>query len=185
MAKSYFISLFKANKTLFVFVLLFFLINIVANVWFVTQITPIYNWSLYSSPVKSQETYSFLKIQYNHNKVLKFKHTWEEPTKLFLLNTMNLFVALKVEKKSDPIKEHYINSWLPRHSTFHAAFKGFKNYNDDKEFNRFPYWYERYLEQVVNENVTQIDVYETRVGVLKDGTVKQANSKLIYSYNER
>ena len=165
-----------------VVVLLFFLINIVANLVVVTQITPIYNWSLYARPIESQKTYSFLKVKYNGNKVLKFKHTWEDPRKLLLTNTMNLFVALQVKKQNDPVKEYYRNNWLPRHPNFTTLFKEFKNYNDDDGLNNFPSWYKKYLEQKVGENVNKIDVYETQVKFLKDGSVKELSSNIIYSY---
>lgn len=167
-----------------VVVLLFFLINIIANLVVVTQITPIYNWSLFATPIKNQRIYSFLKVKYNGNKVLKFKHTWEEPRKLLLTNTMYQFVALQIKKQNDPIKEYYINNWLPRHLNFSTIFKEFKNYNDDEEFNKFPFWYKKYLEQKVGEHVNKIDVYETQVEFLRDGSVKELSSNIVYSYNE-
>ena len=166
-----------------VVVLLFFLINIVANLVVVTQITPIYNWSLYATPIESRKTYSFLKVKYNGTKVLKFKHTWEDPRKLLLTNTMYLFVALQVKKQNDPTKEYYKNNWLTRHPNFSTVFNNFKNYNDEEQFNKFPLWYKKYLEQKVGENINKIDVYEIQVEFLKDGSVKELSSNIIYSYN--
>ena len=185
MHKIYFLKLWKKNKFLFLAVFLFFLINIVANLFIVTQITPIYNWSLYSAPIENQQTYSFLKVIYNDNKVLRFKHTWEDPRKFLLTNTMKLFVALQVKKENDPVKQYYKDNWLPRHPNFNKIFKEFKNYNDEKELNKFPLWYKRYLQQKVEETVYKIDVYEIQVEFLKDRSVRELSSKIIFSYNEQ
>ena len=110
MHKIYFLKLWKKNKFFFLAVFLFFLINIVANLFIVTQITPIYNWSLYSAPIENQQTYSFLKVIYNDNKVLRFKHTWEDPRKFLLTNTMKLFVADEKELNKFPL--HFPTSTL-------------------------------------------------------------------------
>jgi len=185
MDKCYLQSVWQRNKLLAVVVLLFFFINIIANLVVVTQITPIYNWGLYATPIERQKIYSFLKVKYNGDKVLKFKHTWEEPGKLLLTNTMSQFVALQVKKQNDPVREYYKNNWLQDHPNFSTLFKEFKNYNDDKEFNKFPSWYKKYLEQKVGEHVSTIDVYETQVEFLKDGSVKELSSDIIYSYNEQ
>ena len=98
---------------------------------------------------------------------------------------MKLFVALQVKKENDPVKQYYKENWLPRHPNFNKIFKEFKNYNDEKELNKFPLWYKRYLQQKVEETVYKIDVYEIQVEFLKDGSVRELSSKIIFSYNEQ
>ena len=180
MIKTYLRSLFKHNKILFIGVTLFFIINIIANTFIVTQITPIYNWNLYASPIEAQETYTFLKVKYD-DKILSFQHTWSEPRKLLLMNTLNYFIGAKVDKKEDYAKEHFINNWLPRHPNFHKVFPEFRNYNDENELNRFPRWFKKILEQKIGKEIAEIEIFRTTVVFLNDGSLKEISSIPIYT----
>ena len=150
MIVSYLKNFFRHNRKLCLGVCFFFIANILANSFIPTQITPIYNWNLYASPIEAQKTYSFLKVKYD-NKTLSFPHTWTEPRKLLLMNTLNYFILAKVEGQDDYAKEHFINSWLPRHPGFQKIFGEFKNYNDEHELDQFPGWFKKVLEQKFSE----------------------------------
>jgi hypothetical protein len=151
-----------------------------ANSFIVTQITPIYNWNLYATPIETQDTYTFLKVKYD-DKILSFKHTWREPRKLLLMNALNYFIRTKVEKQEDYAKEHFINSWLPQHPNFHKVFRKFRNYNDENELNRFPAWFKKILEQEVGKKVDKIEIYKTSVAFLADGSLKEISSIPVYT----
>lgn len=180
MIRSYLQGLFKHNKIVFTGVTLFFIINVIANTFIVTQITPIYNWNLYASPIEAQKIYSFLKVKYD-DETLSFAHTWSEPRKLLLMNTINYFIRAKVEKQRDYAEEHFINNWLPRHPTFRKVFPEFRNYNDERELNRFPVWFKKILEQKVGKAIGKIEIYRTTVVFLENGSVKEIGSIPIYS----
>jgi hypothetical protein len=172
-------ELFKANKRLFTLVLLFFGVNIAFNTFFISEITPVYQWAMYARPIKDEAYHSFVTVRYNGNKVLRFKHTWQEYQKLLLANTMNRFIFLQTGH-TDPVQDHFTKSWLPRHRAFVKAFPHFRNYNSPEQLQAFPQWYKRYLAHVVNEEVRDINIYLTTVSFLPDGSVQEHRSTLVY-----
>jgi hypothetical protein len=180
MIKSYLKNLFRHNKKLFFGVCIFFMVNILANSFFATQITPIYNWNLYAAPIEAKATYTFFKVRYD-GKILSFQHTWKEPRKLLLMNTLNYFMRARVEGQEDYAKEHFINDWLPRHPGFRKAFAEFRNYNDERELDQFPHWFKKILEQEVGEDIDEIKIFKTTVVFLENGSLKEISSTPIYT----
>jgi hypothetical protein len=179
--KLYFFRLFLFNKWLCFFVFLFFAINFTANLVFPTEITPIYNWNLYSFPSKEQKEYPIIVVTYNKDKVLAYERTWNEPQKLLLSNTLNLFIALKADKVKDPIKDYYINNWLPRHKIFQKCFPTFKNYNDQEELEQYPAWFKSYLQQCVGEHIDSVRIYRKEIAFNAHKEVTEISSELIYT----
>jgi protein gp37 len=135
---------------------------------------------MYSQPLPDQQVYSILEIRYNENKLLAFPHTWEEPRKVIFTNTSWLFMNLQ-SKGPDYVKDHYINSWLPQHPFFEKLFKGFKNYNDVDELEKFPLWLKRYLEQETGETIYKIDLYKVNVAFEQSGSVNKISSTLVHT----
>lgn len=180
MIVSYLKDFFRYNKKLCLAVYLFFIANILANSFFVTEITPIYNWNLYATPIEAQKTYTFLKVKYDSN-TLFFRHTWNEPRKLLIMNALNYFIRARIEGQEDYAKEHFINDWLPRHPYFRKAFAEFRNYNDERELDQFPQWFKKILEQQVGQNIDEIKIFKTTVAFLENGSLKEISSIPIYT----
>lgn len=176
----YLIRFFRFRKWLATLVLVFFLINLAANLIKPTQITPIYNWNLYSYPLPAKDTFSFISVNYNQGKTLSFKRTWNEPQKVLFTNTLNLFVAIEIERKEDYSKIHFDKVWLPQHTAFREMFPQFKNFPGKNELKHFPSWYKRYLQQYIDGTVDSIQVYKKQVMFNEFGTPVEIASHLIY-----
>lgn len=162
-------------------VLLFFAVSLVANLLVPTQVTPIYNWSLYSYPLRAKSSHSFLVITYNGGKIISIEHTWQEPQKLLLTNPLNLYTATVFNKKEDFSKQHFFNVWLPAHSNFQRLFPQFTNFPSEREIKRFPQWFKRYLAQYVQEPVNEIVIYRKTVAFSRNGHVQELASELIFT----
>ena len=178
-SKSYFLQLYCANKCLFFVVFSFAALNLSANFIFKAEHTPVFVWDLYAYEIPQQLSYSFLEIRYNDNKILSFPHTWDEPQKLFFINTIDYFIAMKRNHNMDPLKV-YIDNWNKNHPLFKSMFPGLRLYNDSNELKKFPDWYKRYLEQYLNSHVYKINVYEVEIAYQNNGEVKALSSTLIY-----
>ncbi len=177
---NYLFRLYKTNKLLFVVVCLFVSLNLLFNLVYKSQVTPIFQWSMYSQPLPDQQVYSILEIRYNENILIAFPHTWEEPRKVLFTNTSWLFMNLK-SNGPDYVKDHYINRWMPQHPLFGRLFTGFKNYNDVDELKKFPLWLKRYLEQETGEKIYKIDLYKVNVAFGQSGSVKKISSTLVHT----
>ncbi len=176
--KYYLTRLFRTNKILFVGVCIFIFFNLFFNLITKSQITPIFQWSMYSNPLPDQKTYSILEIRYNENKLLEFPHTWEEPRKVLFTNTSGLYMH-HLLGGGDYAKEHYINNWLPNHPFFNRYLKNFKNYNDENDYLKFPSWLKRYLEQEVGEKIYKIDLIKVEASFEPSGKVNKLSSLLV------
>ena len=175
----YLVRLYYTKKSLFIFVLLFFILSLSANFIFKSEQTPIFKWDLYSTAMPAQSTYSFLEVRYNDNRLLKFPHTWQEPQKLFFTNTLDYFIAIKRNNNTDPYKKYFANDWSKRHARMKELLGNVNLYNDSTEINAFPSWYKRYLEQYIQQPVESIDVYEKKVEFINGG-LHEISSSLIY-----
>lgn len=178
-SKYYFIRLFFVNKFLFVFVFIFFIVNVAANFIFKAEETPVFRWDLYSQEIPEKNDYSFLEVRYNDGELLTFSHTWQEPEKLLFTNTLDLFINMQRNNGNDPSKVH-IDSWNNKHSLFKKILPGLKFYNDSAELKEYPAWYKRYLEQHIKKPVYKIEVYEVKVAYQDNGEIKKLSSTLIY-----
>ncbi len=177
----YFVRLFFTNKWLAFFMLVFFVVNICANLVVPTQITPVYNWNLYSNPLPDSKHYTFNTVTYNNGEVLKFQRTWNEPQKVLIHNTMNLFIATQVDEKKDYSKKHFEESWLPRNKRFQKAFPQFINFPSHKEFEAFPSWYTRYLTQNTGEQIDRIQIIRKTVHFTESGHVREDSSEIVFN----
>ena len=177
-SKYYLIRLFETNKILFVGVCIFIFLNLLFNLITKSQITPIFQWSMYSSPLPKQEVYSFLEIRYNKDKLLEFPHTWEEPRKVLFTNTSGLYTH-HLLGGGDYAKEHFVKNWLPNHPLFNHYIKNFKNYNNEDDYSKFPSWLKRYLEQEVGEKIYKIDLFKIEATFTPSGKVKKLSSLLV------
>ncbi len=177
---NYLFHLFKTNKLLFGVVCLFISLNLLFNLIYKSQITAIFQWSMYAQPLPDQQEYEILEIRYNENKLLAFPHTWEEPRKVLFTNPSWLFMNLQ-SNGADYARDHYINNWLPKHALFSRLFKDFKNYNDVAEIEKFPSWLKRYMEQETGEKIYKIDLYKINVSFEASGSVKKISSTLVHT----
>ena len=177
----YLFRLFLFNKWIGVGVFVFILINLAANLVKPTQITPIYNWNLYSYPLPPQDTFSLIAVTYNQGKLLSFERTWNEPQKVLFTNTMNLFVASEIENKEDYSKKHFEEVWLPQHPGFEGMFPEFVNFPSKREMKHFPTWYKKYLEQYAGERIHKIEVHKKQLLFTNEALPLEINSKLIHT----
>ncbi len=92
---NYFNRLFKANKALFVIVVLFALISIAFNFILKAEVTPFIKWDLYSEPIAAQKKYIVTEVRYNDNKILNIKPTRMVPEKALFTSPLDLYLAIK------------------------------------------------------------------------------------------
>ncbi len=153
--------------------------NVVANFILKAEYTPLFKWDLYSFEIPQQNIYSFLEVRYNKDRVLTFPHTFNEPEKLFFTNTLDLFIYMKRNHNTDPLKT-YIDNYNKNHPVLKEMMQDVKLYNDTTELNKFPAWYKRYLEQHIHAPVYSIDVYEVKAAYRRNGEITKVSSTLIY-----
>ena len=176
---NYFNRLFKANKALFVIVVLFALISIAFNFILKAEVTPFIKWDLYSEPIPSQERYIVTEVRYNDNKILNIKPTWMLLEKALFTSTLDLYLAIKKNNNQDPLKKYYTQTWKPKHPFINKFLPTLKIFNESEEIVSFPKWYWRYLSQYTKEKIYRIDVFEKAVIYDGQGNVKQVSSSLI------
>ncbi len=179
--RNYFQNLYQANKLLFLVVCLFSAFNLFFNLVYKSEITPVFQWSLYAYPIPDQQVYSIIEIRYNNNKLLTFPHTWQEPRKIMFTNTAGYFVNAKSNERHDYAKQHYINKWLPAHPFLASILKDFKIYNDEADLAKFPAWFKRYLAQETGEFIYNIDIYKINLSFEPGGYMKKISSELMYN----
>jgi hypothetical protein len=176
---NYFKRLFRANKALFVIVVLFALITIAFNFILKEEVTPFIKWDLYSEAIPSQEKYIVTEVRYNDNKLLNIKPTWMAPEKALFTSPLDLYLAIKNNNNEDPLKKYYTQTWKPKHPFINKFLPTLKIFNDTGEIDSFPKWYQRYLSQYTKEKIYRIDVFEKAVTFDEQGNIVELSSSLI------
>jgi hypothetical protein len=162
-------KVYRYNKNLFVFFVLFSALTLLANLSG-DEITPFFVWGMYSENEVPQEQYSIFKLTANDD-TIDYSTGYLPANRFFLLSPLSYFESSK--NNEDPtrifLEKKLKNSF--------SAIEPFANkvLNGEEEFQKFPAWYKRYLQQTTGENISNYKVEILKVHYDADNIV-QLNS---------
>ncbi len=170
----YFVRLFHQSKFLFAVVTILFALHLNANFFYGGQQSPFFLWNLYAAPIPAKSEHSFYEVQFNGNKILKLKHTWEQTGAYIMMNQLTYYMYM-LEHGSGPL-DQFITHWNSNHPTMGNLLPGLQFYPDSTQMKLFPQWFHRKLEQYLHEQVHEITILKTTVRFLPNGKVQLLSS---------
>lgn len=160
MKNSFLYRVFKMNKRLFIFFILFQLGTIVTNLygW---QATPFFVWGMYSEKEDTVNSHPVIKVTVNDSSVIDpFKYT--EGNRFFLTSPLQLYIAMKKNGGEDPTEKFLQRKLKGNFSLVENTARKILNGKD--EYKLFLTWYKKYLEQTTGKRVYNftIELLHTR-----------------------
>ena len=145
MKKWFLYRVYKLNKGLFVFFILFLAGTLFTNLlgW---QVTPFFVWGMYSEEESGNYLHPVLKITVNDSAVINYT-AYADANKFFLTSPLQEYVVMKKNNGVDPQEAFLKEKAGKNYSLVHMLSD--KVFNDSNEYNLFLPWYKRYLEQTM------------------------------------
>ena len=159
-------KVYRYNKKLFVFFVLFSALTLLANLSG-DEITPFFVWGMYSENEVPQEQYSIFKISVNE-RPLDYTTGYLPANRFFLLSPLSYFESSK--NNEDPTRI-FLEKKLENSFSTIEPFAN-KVLNGKEEFQKFPAWYKRYLQQTTGENISNYKVEILKVHYDADNIVR-------------
>lgn len=134
---------FKLNKGLFVFFILFLGGTLFTNLlgW---QVTPFFVWGMYSEKEDTSNYHPIVKVTVNDRTVINYTR-YTDANKFFMTSPIRLNVLLRMNNGADPGEVLLKRKLGQNYSAIQSISE--KVLNDPKEYNLFFPWYKRYLAQ--------------------------------------
>ena len=161
MKKWFLYRVYKLNKSLFVFFILFLAGTLFTNLlgW---QTTPFFVWGMYSEKEDTSNTKEVLKITINDSSVINYTTAYTDANRFFLISPLQLYILIKKNNGEDPT-ETFLRRKL-NSNYFRIENVSAKVLNGAKEYSLFLPWYKKYLEQT-----TGIKINNYKIELLKTG----------------
>ena len=167
MKKLFLYRLYNYNKKLF------FLFAAIAGFTLICnlagfEITPFYVWGMYSEKEIAPKEYPVFRITVN-GKLVDYSTGYFPANRFFLTSPLSYYASVKED--TDPAL-YFFQQKLNKKYSFFEPFIIMKVLNSKKEFDEFPSWYKRYLQQTTGEEVKsyKVDILETSYE--KDNSIK-------------
>ncbi len=152
------VRLFRNNKILFVFVMLFICFQIYFNnkrihsfPWFV--------WDMYSRTETLPDTITQTEVFIDGERLDVTKiPIWEEAT---VLHTYKMYNWLKMNNYNDPMDEVVRNRthYFPKHV---YSFVAYKIENQKYEAETYPLWLKDYLQHILNKKIKTLEIRDVQ-----------------------
>lgn len=143
---------YKFNKKLFIFFAAFAGITVICNLAG-DEITPFYVWGMYSEKEVTPSGYELFRITVN-DKVVDYSTGYFPSNRFFLQSPLSYYTLMK--KGGDPT-EIFLKNKLKNKFLMIQPYAS-RVLNSTKEFNEFPLWYKRYLQQTTGETIQSFKV---------------------------
>ena len=161
----YLVRLFRQNKILFVFILLFIFFQLYFNQKRIHSF-PWFVWDMYSRTETLPDTITQTEVFIDGKRLDVTKiPIWQEAT---ILHTYKMYNWQKMNNYNDPmndaVKER--TRYFPEQAYHFVAYK-INNHQDEAE--RYPDWLQQYLENVLHQKIKSVE--------LKDVQYKFENGK--------
>jgi len=159
LTKTFLYKLSKKNKFLF-FATLFYLFICLITIVKSFQITPFYNWSMYSGAVDKPKTYSFTEI-YCDSVLIQQPHTYNDFSRLMITYTTNEYLRLidtnTVRTTYDRVNKTFNNLGL------NGQYVANQLSVSDSLILQYPAWLKRYVRKNLVTNFDSISLYKITV----------------------
>ena len=176
LAGSWLGRVYRADKILFTFLLLFFILSTVSNL-IKLQTTPFFIWSMYSTTLPQTDVYTYYRIDYNNGNVINLRHTWNEPEKTFLYSPLNVYLWDMAHGAVDPFRTYLESHWLKKHARFAGLTAGL--YVTPAELDQYPAWLVKYLSSVTGAPVNKVSVLKKTVRFGENGVPAEVYSDTV------
>jgi len=176
LAGSWLGRVYRADKTLFTLLLLFFILSTVSNL-IKLQTTPFFIWSMYSTKLPQTDVYTYYRINYNDGNVINLRHTWNEPEKTLLYAPLNVYLWDMAHGAVDPFRTYLESHWLKKHARFAGLTTGL--YVTPAELDQYPAWLVKYLSSVTGAPVNKVCVLKKKVRFGENGVPAEVSSDTV------
>jgi hypothetical protein len=167
---------YRVDKMLFTFLLLFFMLSTVSNL-IKLQTTPFFIWSMYSMKIPETDMYTYYRINYNNGNVINLRHTWNEPQKTYLYTPLQAYLWDMAHDSVDPFRTYLESHWLKKHARFAGLTTGL--YVTAAELDQYPAWLVRYMSSVTGSSVHKVWVLKKQVQFTDTGAPKEVSSDTV------
>ena len=140
------------NKKLFFFFTTFAALTLICNLAG-NEFTPFYVWGMYSENEVAPVEYQILEVTEN-NHLIDYSTGFLPSNRFFLLSPLNYFSQIK--NSEDPTKA-FLQNKLKDNFSLVGTYANIV-LNSSKEFQEFPLWYKRYLQQTTGKIVNNYRV---------------------------
>lgn len=178
MDKWFLYRVYKLNKGLFVFFMVWFSGTIFTTFsgW---QATPFFVWGMYSQKEDSSRNYPVLRLTVNDHFILDLSDL-TDANKFFITSPLQLYIGMK-KSGGDPT-EGFLKTKLWNYSAIHST--AGKVLNGSKEYNLFLSWYKRYLEQTTGISINTYKIELLKVSYNKTNQIEIASTELIDTWKQ-
>jgi len=152
MEKFFLYKVYRYNKKLFFFFLIFAGLTLFCN-FAGFEITPFYVWGMYSQKEAPVKEYPIFRITAN-GKIIDYSAGYFPATRFFLLSPLSYYASIKNE--DDPIKFFLKEKLKGKYENVEPYAN--RVLNSQKEIEEFPGWLKRYVEQSTGEKVKDLKV---------------------------
>jgi hypothetical protein len=131
------------------------------------EITPFYVWGMYSEKETPSANYEIFRITAN-DKLVDYSTGYLPANRFFLQSPLSYYALMKNGK--DPTAIFLKEKLKGKYSLIEPYSKTVLN--STKEFDEFPYWYKRYLQQTAGETIRKYKVEVLNVFYDKNNSIK-------------
>jgi hypothetical protein len=175
----FFVKVFKHNKFLFILFLGFTLGSLFFN-YKTVETTPFFVWGMYSAKETVPQSHKIIVVKYNNSKMLCMPHTYQEPMSMMVYFTLNYYTDILQNNNKDYLQRNLESNYYIKYP-FIKKF-GAKLYTNPNEVANYLPWLKKYIASIVNEPVTNFDVYQCQVKYNVQQHVELLNAKKLYHY---
>ena len=175
MKKWFLYRVYKLNKGLFVFFVLFLAGTLFTNLsgW---QVTPFFVWGMYSEKEDTSNLHPVLKVTINDSLVINYDR-YTDANKFFLTSPLQHYILMKKNNGVDPTEIFLKRKLGENYSAIQGA--GKKVLNGAKEYDLFLPWYKRYLEQTTGNKINSYKIELLNAGYTGKNKIEIYSTELI------
>ena len=177
LSRTFLYKLSKKNKLLF-FVSIVYLFICIITILKSFQITPFYNWSMYSGAVAPPKTYGFTEI-YCDSVLLHQPHTYNDFSRIMIIYTTNEYLRLidsnNVRSTYDRVNRTLNNLGLD------GQYVANKLSVSESLVSQYPAWLKRYVKKNLVPNFDSISLYKLTVRYDSVANLRLVDRQLIFT----
>ncbi len=181
MKKWFLYRVYKLNKRLFVFFLLFLAGTLLTNLsgW---QATPFFVWGMFSQKEDSSNYHPVLKITINGSTVINYSAGYADANRFFLTSPLQLYISMKRNNREDPTGIFLKKKLGKNYSLIQSVSN--KMLNGAKEYELFLPWYKKYLEQTTGTKINSCKIELLKAGYSSRNQIEIYSTELIDTWKQ-
>jgi len=170
--KLYLVRLFRQNKIMFIFVLIFIFFQGLFN-YKKAHSFPWYVWDMYSRPQTIADTITQTEIFIDNKRMdITSIPIWQEAT---ILNTYKMYNWMRMNNYNDPMQEVVKNRTI-YFSEKTRSFIAYKINNHKEETIQYPRWLLHYLETITDKEIREVALRDVQYKLENNAYVPIDNS---------